>query len=167
MTISRFAWPISTLLLGVLLLSSSPATDGLPEARYRLSDERLKTEVRDLNYGISEVLKLRPVRFKWKTSLEDGDDLGVIAQEIQKVIPEIVKYQKIDPEKRLSVDYQALIPVLIHGLQDQQKLITSQQDRVAAQQTQLETLLVENHSLALRVDDLETAIIDVLTVINP
>ena len=195
MTISRFAWHISVFLLSVLFLTTSAVVadstsicqgsltqtglpaDGrvyfrsrnqfTPDALAILSDERLKTEVRDLNYGISDIVKLRPVRFKWKARPEDGDHLGVIAQEIQKTIPEVVKYEKIDPEKRLSVDYLSLIPVLIHGLQEQQKQIISQQSLAAAQQTQLEIIQAENQSLLARVDDLETAIIDVLTAIDP
>ena len=180
MTISRFAWHINTLLLSVLLSCSSTVvadstftqqgrskSQFTPNAQGIPSDERLKTEVRDLNYGVSDIMKLRPVRFKWKARPEDGDHLGVIAQEIQKAIPEVVHYEKIDPEKRLSVNYLELIPVLIHGLQDQQKQIISQQSLVAVQQTQLDIIQAENQSLLARVDDLETAIIDVLAAINP
>ena len=55
------------------------------------SDARDKTNVRDLNYGMKEIMQLHPVKFNWKNNADAGDKLGVIAQEIQKVLPEVVR----------------------------------------------------------------------------
>ena len=98
------------------------------------SDARDKTNIRDLNYGIKEIMQLRPVRFDWKNNSDAGDKLGVIAQEIQKVLPEVVRdweYQADEqtsqktkiPAARLGVMYADIIPVLIRGMQEQQKQI--------------------------------------------
>lgn len=98
------------------------------------SDARDKNNIRDLNYGLKEILQLHPVKFNWKNNPAEGDKLGVIAQEIQKVLPEVVRdweYQidettgkktKVSVEK-LGVMYADIIPVLIRGMQEQQNQI--------------------------------------------
>jgi hypothetical protein len=98
------------------------------------SDARDKTNVRDLNYGMKQIMQLHPVKFDWKNDADAGDKLGVIAQEIQKVLPEVVRdweYQVDEqtgkktkiPTSRLGVMYADIIPVLIRGIQEQQKQI--------------------------------------------
>src|SRR6185436_5595711 len=96
------------------------------------SDARDKKNIRDLNYGLNDVMKLHPVKFNWKTGYDPNDKLGLIAQEIQKVIPEVVrdyefktnettgKNERVASE-RLGVMYADLIPVLINAIQQQQK----------------------------------------------
>jgi hypothetical protein len=98
------------------------------------SDARDKTNIRDLNYGLKEIMQLHAVRFNWKNNISEGDKLGVIAQEIQKVLPEVVrdwdysideqtgKKTKLTTDK-LGVMYSDIIPVLINSIQEQQKEI--------------------------------------------
>ena len=50
----------------------------------------------------------------------DKTNLGVIAQDVVKVIPEIVKERK---DGYLAVKYEQLVPVLIEGMKEQQKQI--------------------------------------------
>jgi len=89
------------------------------------SDIRLKDEVEDLNYGLDEVLKLRPVEFDWKTRRGGRHDIGVIAQEIESIIPEVVTDSKDirDDLPYKSVDYSKLTAVLIKAVQEQQEQI--------------------------------------------
>lgn len=105
------------------------------------SDLRDKTNIRDLNYGLQTVLQLRPVRFNWKWDAENSDKLGLIAQELQIYIPEVVKSFDYQPDEeseklvkeeldRLGVYYSDLIPVLIKAVQEQQELINSQQEQI-------------------------------------
>lgn len=74
------------------------------------SDARLKENVRDFGDSLSRVLQLRTVTFTWNDQVKHAgkEDIGFIAQEVQKVVPEFV--QEVDVlgtlgEKRLSVDY--------------------------------------------------------------
>ena len=46
------------------------------------SDIRDKENIRDLTYGLSEILKMRPVKFTWKNNPEQGEKIGLIAQEV-------------------------------------------------------------------------------------
>ncbi len=99
------------------------------------SDGRDKEHVRDLEYGIAEVMKLRPVKFNWKSQPYEGDKIGLIAQEIETVISEVVqKHEWVQEEEgsdnmirketdRYGVYYSDLIPVLVKALQEQQEEI--------------------------------------------
>ncbi len=81
------------------------------------SDRSLKGEVRLLE-NAAAVLSIEPNRFTWK---ETGDlDIGVIAQEVQKVFPEFVHSNSAG---ELSVDYAKLVVPLIGVVRDQQREI--------------------------------------------
>lgn len=108
------------------------------------SDLRDKKNVEDLRYGLKEIMQLRPVKFQWNsaTASVSGDKFGVIAQEIQKVLPQVVRdYEyKVNeetgtrekvPSARMGVMYADIIPVLIKGMQEQQKIINDLQERLA------------------------------------
>jgi hypothetical protein len=72
----------------------------------------------------SKIIKLNGVSFEWKDGydkrVQNKTNLGVIAQDVQKVIPEIVKERK---DGYLAVQYDQLVPVLIEAVKDQQKQI--------------------------------------------
>jgi len=114
------------------------------------SDRREKKNITDLNYGLKEVLQLRPVTYKWKEEkvgtgkLKDTDKreiLGLIAQEVQQIIPEVVHgtewrtvknkydiYEKVKRD-RLGMTFAELLPVLIKAKQEQhQELLELQKE---------------------------------------
>jgi len=103
------------------------------------SDRRLKKEIRDLDQGLDEVLALRPVSYLWKEHPEKGTQVGLIAQELREVIPEVV-HQADDEQGSLSVEYMALLPVLVKALQEQQALIETQREDLAVQAAGLRDL---------------------------
>jgi len=82
---------------------------------YQGSDERLKTDIKDALYGLSQLGKLRSVTFRWKKGSTRPTQLGLIAQEVQKVIPEIVRTD--GTTGMLAVNYTSLIPVTIKAVQ--------------------------------------------------
>ncbi|MBV6429012.1 MAG: hypothetical protein KIPDCIKN_03549 [Haliscomenobacter sp.] len=120
---------------------SDNATDlGLSFARWRViyatngviqtSDLRLKKNVENLNYGLSTVLKMRPVSYQWKAdSPSNVSNLGFIAQEMVQLVPEVV----INEEDTYGIKYADLIPVLTKAIQEQQ--------------TEIEALKKENEEL--------------------
>jgi hypothetical protein len=72
------------------------------------SDARLKTNVRPIEHALDDVERLRGVRFDWK---KDGThSIGVVAQEVEKVYPELVSTADYK-----SVDYAKLTAVLIEA----------------------------------------------------
>jgi len=54
------------------------------------SDERQKQKIIPLNYGLSQVLAMRPVSFEWKMNPEQGRKIGFLAQDLLEIIPEVV-----------------------------------------------------------------------------
>ena len=77
------------------------------------SDERLKKDIVPIADACSKVASLRGVNFSWTTT--DKADVGVIAQEVQAVVPEAVSVQS---SGYLGVDYQRLVPVLIQCINE-------------------------------------------------
>ncbi len=97
------------------------------------SDARLKRDVANLKYGLDQLLRLRPVSWRWKSEPEGKPQMGLVAQEVEKVMPELV-LKDADSTKPLGLNYMALLPVAVKAIQEQQAQIEQLQARV----TQLE-----------------------------
>ncbi|OAI41578.1 hypothetical protein AYO38_00665 [bacterium SCGC AG-212-C10] len=87
------------------------------------SDVRLKHNVEDIPYGLDSILALRPVTFALNSDPANLEHIGVVAQEVEQVLPSIVYRPDGDPDATLSVNYTELIPVLIKAVQQQQEQI--------------------------------------------
>ena len=95
------------------------------------SDEKLKTNINDTKYGLSDILKLRGVDFNWKEKFEGKRDVGFIAQEVQEIIPELVKEVDTIGTKQgeegggthLTVDYAKVVPILVESIRELKKEI--------------------------------------------
>jgi len=117
------------------------------------SDERLKTNVEPIKNAIKIVSEMTGVFYDWKDEVEElgftpdskEDNVGVIAQEIQKVLPQVVKPAPFDRirnketgwkdvsksgEEYLTVDYDKIVPVLIEAIKEQQKRIESLENTI-------------------------------------
>ena len=82
------------------------------------SDMRLKENIEPLHNGIETIKAINPVAFTWKNG--SGAAYGVIAQEIENVIPAIVNE---NDEGIKSVSYTQIIAFLIKAVQEQQEQI--------------------------------------------
>lgn len=98
------------------------------------SDLRKKKNITNLTESLSKVMELRPVSYQWNSGQDqESVHLGFIAQELEKVIPEVIVYneQKLtesdgrvsDDDTTYGVKYSELIPVLVKAIQDQQDAI--------------------------------------------
>ncbi|PWK19675.1 tail fiber domain-containing protein [Xanthomarina spongicola] len=96
------------------------------------SDRRLKQDIIELDYGLNEVLQLKPVSYHWKKHPDQPKSLGLIAQEVQPIIKEIVHIAE-DKDNTLSISYTELIPVLIKAMQEQQAIIDNQKQTIQSQ----------------------------------
>lgn len=92
------------------------------------SDRRLKKNIRPLQYGLREVLLLHPVRYNWLDASLPGDKIGLIAQDVRKVVPEVVVGD--ENKENLGMNYAELVPVLINAIKDQQKEIDAIEQRI-------------------------------------
>ncbi len=108
------------------------------------SDARLKSNIVNLNQGLSKIMQLNPVNYDKKEALDSAatvNENGFIAQELQKVLPELVSEGK-DKDKLLSVNYTAIIPVLTKAVQEQQVIIEENKATIQKQQEQIDELKV-------------------------
>ena len=94
------------------------------------SDLRYKTNIRPIYNALDKVKALRGVYFNWDQqnfpdkNFGEQDELGFIAQEVEKVVPEIVTQDKTKEAYR-SVKYDKLVALLVEAIKEQQKQIDS------------------------------------------
>jgi len=82
------------------------------------SDIRKKENIFTLENSLNDISKIRGVKFNWKDkSFDNRKQIGVIAQEIEKVYPELV-YTNNDKNHTKSVNYEGLIPPLIEAIKE-------------------------------------------------
>ena len=86
------------------------------------SDKRLKDNIKPIQNAAEKINKIGGYEFDWNDNQElyEGHDVGVIAQEIEEVLPEVVETRE-DGYK--AVDYKKIVPLLIEGIKDLQKQI--------------------------------------------
>jgi hypothetical protein len=87
------------------------------------SDYNLKDEIKNINYGLNEIMQITPVSYTYKSNSEH--QLGFIAQDIGVIIPESVHFDEL-----MGVDYQSIIPILTKAIQEQQALIKALEQRI-------------------------------------
>ncbi|MFA6130197.1 MAG: tail fiber domain-containing protein [Candidatus Omnitrophota bacterium] len=88
----------------------------LTESTYP-SDIRLKKDIVPIDNALQKVLDVRGVYFYWKDKSKNGGkrDIGVIAQEVEKVLPDLVKE---NPDGYKTVSYERLSSVIIQAIRE-------------------------------------------------
>jgi len=87
-----------------------------------LSDSRLKTNKVSINQSLNKINSIIPARFEWNNlqSTYTGKDIGLVAQQIQKIASIAVRENK---SGYLAVDYKKIIPLLIAAIKEKQQKI--------------------------------------------
>jgi hypothetical protein len=112
------------------------------------SSRRFKDDIQDMGDASSDLMKLRPVTFRYKQAQEDGShplQYGLVAEEVAEVNPGLVQFDKDGNPQ--TVLYHVLPALLLNEVQkehqkieDQEKLIQSQQEQLKAQEERLRKL---------------------------
>lgn len=100
---------------------------------YAYSDARLKSNVVHIEDALDKVMQLNGYTYDKKRSLDDtktSRETGVIAQEVERVLPEAIRVDANDEDRILSVAYGNMIGLLIEAIKEQQHQIQSLQERV-------------------------------------
>lgn len=102
--------------------ASGTITAGGDIIGYSTSDERLKDNITVIDNAIDKISKLRGVTFTWADDAEEmygltGDDMGLIAQDVQNVAPLAVQQRE---SGYLAVRYEKLIGLLVAGINEQE-----------------------------------------------
>jgi hypothetical protein len=82
------------------------------------SDKKLKENIKPISLALDKVTKLQGVTFDWKESdsmLNIREDIGFIAQDVQKVVPELVRKNS---NGLLSMRHQGVIPMLVEAIKE-------------------------------------------------
>jgi hypothetical protein len=101
-----------------------------------LSDRRAKENIKPIQYGLNEILKLNPVTFNFISYPQFGPTYGFIAQEVEPLLPELVGNEK-DNKAEDGTPYKTLkmgdmLPVMVKAIQEQQTLINNLTTRLNA-----------------------------------
>ncbi len=90
------------------------------------SDSILKTNINPIDNPLSKIQKLRGITYNKKNDTEDKrkDHIGLLAQEVEKILPDLV-YE--DEHGTKAIAYVEIIPLLIESIKEQQKLINDLQ----------------------------------------
>ena len=94
------------------------------------SDIRFKENIVTIDSPLDKIMMMRGVYYTRKESPESRN-IGVIAQEIEKVLPEVV-FTDTEKEKYKSVSYGNIVAILIEGIKAQQVIIDSQAAEIAS-----------------------------------
>ncbi len=110
------------------------------------SDSTYKTDVAVLTNALQKVKELRGVSYNWKTeeypdmNFEREKQIGLIAQEVEKILPEVVE---TDQGGLKSVEYGHIVPLLIEAVKELQNIIQSQQQQLKSITTSTENRFME------------------------
>jgi hypothetical protein len=125
---------------------------------YTTSDQRWKKDIKAYTNGLKAVISLRPVTYEWRADefpdmhFPEGSDLGLIAQEVRKVLPELVSEDK---DGYLSIEYGKLAAVVIEAVKELKSEKDEQLRRgdqiISGQETEIQELLKRVESLEARI----------------
>ena len=102
---------------------------------------------------LEKVMELRPVRFRWLKATgfrDEGEQYGLIAQEVEPVIPQVVK---TNGDGTKAVAYPSLVAVVIKAVQEQQGQIGALQTENEQQQDQIDALQGENEQQQQQIEE--------------
>ncbi len=100
------------------------------------SSIRWKTDVRPIGHPLDKVAQLRGVYFDWDVKHGGHHDLGMIAEEVGEVLPEIVQYEENGIDAT-GMDYSKLTPLLVEAV----KALKKENDKLQEQNNRLESRL--------------------------
>jgi hypothetical protein len=133
-----------------------------------VSDEKMKRNVRPMAANtLSKLMQLRPTSYQFVDVPNDEGGFykadnrfynGFIAQEVEKVFPELVFKGSDNPAQDFyTMDYAGFGIIAIKGIQEQQVQITSQRNQITRQQQELDGLKLQVEQLMLKLDQLTKA----------
>lgn len=138
------------------LVAPTPPQPGYGAAMY--SDARLKTDIFSMTNALATIQNLRGVTFRWNQSMitdrtvPAGRQLGFIAQETQKVLPEVVT---TDEHGYLAVQYSNVVPVLVEAIKEQQIQLDAKDAAIEKIRSDADTAVKD---LQTRLADVEDAL---------
>jgi trimeric autotransporter adhesin len=119
------------------------------------SSRRWKTNIQTLHGALEKVERLRGVSYDLKANGQH--EVGVIAEEVGAVVPELVTYEANGKDAR-GVDYSRLTALLIEATKEQQALIRHQQKLIRAQQEQIQAAQTQTAAQQVQISQLASQV---------
>jgi len=119
------------------------------------SDVRYKKDIYPLESSLNKVMKLQGVTYAWRkeelkgAGFKDGRQIGLIAQDVEKVLPELVH---TDGKGYKAIAYDKLAPVLIEAVKELQKEVKEQQKEMIEKKIRYETALKDKDASIERLE---------------
>jgi hypothetical protein len=125
------------------------------------SDARFKQDIQPIGNAMEMISKLQGTTYTMdrenfpELNFNEGRQYGFIAQEIRKVMPEVVFE---DEEGYLGVSYDAVVPLLVEGIKAQQSQLENQKGELEIQKVELEEANKVNEELNVQVEEQQTVL---------
>ena len=117
------------------------------------STRRFKENIQPLQKALDKITRLQGVSFDWKADQGGKADIGFIAEEVEKVVPELVSWDE-KHELVHGVKYANVVAVAVEGIKEQQKQIESLQKENASLREDLDSFRSEFDSLTEKIKEL-------------
>ena len=118
------------------------------------SDRRLKNNIVNTHFGISDLMKIQVRDYVYKADASKTLVTGFIAQELYEIFPNAVT-KPAKSEDMWSVDYGKVTPLLVKAIQDQQATIEAQQKTNQDQQAQISDLNLKVEKLTKLIESIQ------------
>jgi hypothetical protein len=130
---------VNRLTLGTTWFADGSGTElqrnGSGQIGVASSDTRLKTNIQTITGSLDIIKSLNGVRYNWTNENDPsfiinnpGSQIGLIAQEVEQILPEIVKFNGVKDYK--TIDYDKIVAVLIEAIKEQQQQIDNLQQQI-------------------------------------
>ena len=136
---------IGTVAPSSVLAIGRGAGHPVSDSRETYSSRRWKTNIQPLDDALDKVEQLRGVSYNLKDS--GKHEIGVIAEEVGAVVPELVSYEENGKDAR-GVDYSRLTALLIEAVKQQQEQIAQQRMQISNLRDKDRRQTLELHALA-------------------
>jgi len=156
---------------------------------FQSSDKNLKNNIKEFSNGLSIINKLRPTQYEFKhdgeyklMNLPQGNHYGLIAQDVEKILPNLVKDSKFDPAMITPIkpgqndssaetakdqiinfkalNYTELIPIIIRGMQELSKMNDDKDSKI-------DELIKQNSDIRKELDDLKLIVSKIQSTTAP
>jgi hypothetical protein len=132
-----------------------------------VSSARYKDDIRDMGDSTKGLMKLRPVRFRYKKGIDPSglEQYGLVAEEVAKVYPDLVVYD--DDGRPRMVRYHFVNAMLLNEVQRQQRELGAQRRQIKALQQQLDARVHDaEQQVEMRIDAVTTRLMDLEAAVH-
>lgn len=130
-----------------------------------VSDKRLKKNIHSIESVLPKIKDIRIHRYHFKKQADDEqENIGVIAQELKQIYPELVK-QNVE-NGYFTVDYMSMTPLAIKAIQEQQNMIDSLQTKIREIETKLMRETESKQKLEAKLDNLSKEVEQIKQIIS-